>query len=146
MASSPPGAAPVPSGDPGSVGEPPPAGERKNLVHGGNEAFTCLRCGASVRPLQNGSVRNHCPECLWSLHLDQVPGDRADRCGSLMEPVGLEGSPSAGFTIVLRCTGCGAVRRNRASEDDPAQPDRWEALTELSTRAKYAPPRRRFRS
>jgi len=120
--------------------------ERKNLVPGGNEAFACLRCGASVKPLRNGTVRNHCPECLWSLHVDRVPGDRAERCGSLMQPVALEGSPTAGFDIVFRCTGCGAVRRNRSSEDDPAQPDRWEALTDLSTHANSAPPRRRLRS
>jgi hypothetical protein len=87
-----------------------------------------------VEPLKNGSPRNHCPECLWSLHVDRVPGDRAESCGGEMEPVELEGSSAAGFTIVFRCRRCGAVRRNRAAHDDPVQPDRWEALIALSQR------------
>ncbi len=112
---------------------------RKNPLPGGNEEFTCLRCGAPVRPLKNGSIRNHCPECLWSLHVDRVPGDRAEGCGGLLQPVGLEGSPSAGFTIVFRCERCGAERRNRAADDDPEQPDRWEVLVELSGRGHRSP-------
>ena len=31
--------------------------------------------------------RNHCPNCLISLHLDNEPGDRAADCGGQMEPV-----------------------------------------------------------
>ena len=31
--------------------------------------------------------RNHCPNCLTSLHLDNEPGDRAADCGGQMEPV-----------------------------------------------------------
>ena len=31
--------------------------------------------------------RNHCPNCLSSLHVDEEPGDRASDCGGIMEPV-----------------------------------------------------------
>jgi len=108
--------------------------ERKNLLPGGNDPFVCARCGAQVNALRNGSARNHCPECLWSLHVDRVPGDRAEVCRGAQEPVGLEGGASTGWTIVFRCVRCGAVRRNRAADDDPVQPDRWEALVALSAR------------
>ncbi len=61
-----------------------------------------------------------------------------------MEPVGLSGSDSTGWTILFRCARCGAERRNRAAHDDPAQPDRWEAIVELSTRGgEKRPPRKR---
>jgi hypothetical protein len=106
---------------------------RKNLLPGGNDPFTCRFCGARVRPLRNGSTRNHCPECLWSLHVDRVPGDRAEQCGGPMKPLGLQGSSAEGWTITFRCLHCGALRRNRAAHDDPEQPDRWELLVELST-------------
>lgn len=82
-----------------------------------NEAFTCLHCGAAVPP-QTGSCRNHCPECLWSLHVDQNPGDRAADCGGLMEPVAVELSGKKGRVLVHRCRSCGEVRRNRAAPDD----------------------------
>ncbi|MBI4583688.1 MAG: RNHCP domain-containing protein [Planctomycetes bacterium] len=108
---------------------------RKNFIGQGNDAFRCLHCGAPVSPLQTG-FRNHCPECLWSRHVDHLPGDRAQRCGGLMEPIALEGSESQGWDLVHRCLQCGAVRRNRAAVDDPVQPDRWERLIELSTRSR----------
>ena len=37
-------------------------------------AFTCVHCGAEVLPMGKSS-RNHCPFCLWSLHVDILPGD-----------------------------------------------------------------------
>jgi hypothetical protein len=123
--------------------EEPGAPERKNPLPGGNEAFVCRVCGASVRPLRNGSIRNHCPECLWSLHVDRVPGDRAEECVGPMRPIGLEGGAGTGWTIVFRCERCGAERRNRAAEDDPEQPDRWDRLVELSSRGPAAPGRPR---
>ncbi len=42
-----------------------------------NTAFVCQNCKREVLPIQNGSYRNHCPFCLFSLHVDgEVPGDR----------------------------------------------------------------------
>ncbi len=46
------------------------------------EVFTCKVCGRLVTPEGAGSGhRNHCPNCLTSLHLDVEPGDRAADCG-----------------------------------------------------------------
>lgn len=88
-----------------------------------------------MAPLQNGSYRSHCPECLWSRHVDIQPGDRAATCGGLMEPVALLGSVGKGWSLLHRCVDCGFERRNRTAEDDPAQPDRWDRLIEVSSRA-----------
>lgn len=106
--------------------------ERRNFLGRGNDAFDCGHCGERVLPLQAGGFRNHCPACLWSRHVDVVPGDRASTCGGLMEPRALEGTSTSGWVIVHRCVDCGAIRRNRAATDDPRQPDSVERLRELS--------------
>lgn len=43
-----------------------------------NQGFICQNCGESVLPLENGSFRNHCPQCLFSVHLDDAQGDNVD--------------------------------------------------------------------
>ncbi|MDQ5968548.1 MAG: hypothetical protein QG561_147 [Patescibacteria group bacterium] len=46
-----------------------------------NETFTCVHCGIQVSQHPTGSARNHCPVCLYSLHVDEsVPGDRLSDC------------------------------------------------------------------
>lgn len=107
---------------------------RRFTVQGTNEGFTCAHCGLAVQPLANGSVRNHCPACLHSLHVDVFPGDRASDCHGLLEPVGVERHPKKGWMIVHRCQTCGFVGRNKAALDDPAQPDDYAALVALSSR------------
>jgi len=107
---------------------------RRFTVQGTNEPFTCAHCGASVRPLRNGSVRNHCPVCLWSLHVDVNPGDRANACRAPMEPVGVEHTAKKGWVILHRCTACAFVGRNKAALDDPEQPDHYDEIVRLSTR------------
>lgn len=115
---------------------------RRFTVQGTNNAFTCANCGAQVRPLENGSVRNHCPACLHSLHVDIQPGDRASDCHGVMVPVGVEQSGKKGWIIVYRCRKCGLTGRNKAALDDPEQPDSWDALVRLSTRGREGPPDR----
>ncbi len=105
--------------------------DRTNFLGTGNDPFECLRCGTRVLPLVTG-FRNHCPACLWSRHVDDVPGDRQNACGGLMEPIDLEGSEGAGWFLVHRCVECGAVRRNRTAEKDPRQPDDWDRIIDLS--------------
>lgn len=83
-----------------------------------NTAFNCAHCGAAVLPLTNGSYRNHCPRCLCSLHVDNVPGDRASECLGLMKPVGVVQHSKKGWQIVHRCQACGAQKVNRAAPDD----------------------------
>ncbi len=59
-------------------------------THPCNDSFTCKVCGRPVVSAGSGSNhRNHCPNCLSSLHLDIEPGDRESDCGGIMEPVGV---------------------------------------------------------
>lgn len=93
-----------------------------------DSGFVCQNCGREVQPLRYTS-RNHCPFCLCSLHLDVNPGDRASDCGGIMDPVFSEPDPQKGFIITHKCRRCGALRRNRAADDD----DR-DMLIELTSR------------
>ncbi len=97
-----------------------------------NEGFMCAHCGMKVRPLTGGSCRNHCPFCLWSRHVDNVPGDRAAGCGGMMQPVAVEQDARRGWMIVHRCIRCGAVRRNRVFLGDPAQADSYSAMLRIA--------------
>lgn len=106
---------------------------RRFTHQGTNQGFVCAHCGAAVPPLQNGSVRNHCPRCLHSRHLDVFPGDRAADCGGLMVPVAVEHSAKKGWVIVHRCQACGHQGRNKAALDDPAGDD-YARIVELSVR------------
>lgn len=105
------------------------ARERKNPIRR-DEAFTCAHCGRGV-PAGGATVRDHCPWCLRSLHVDEVPGDRAAGCGGLMDPVGLEIGGRAEAVIRYRCRACGLEHRNRAAVD-AEPPDDPEALRGLA--------------
>ncbi|MCA3245750.1 MAG: RNHCP domain-containing protein [Azospirillum sp.] len=78
------------------------------------EDFVCVRCGARVA---GDGYTNHCPACLWSLHVDVHPGDRAESCGGAMRPVAVE-DKGGKRTITHRCEKCGAERRCRTSPGD----------------------------
>ena len=80
------------------------------------EDFICEHCGAEV---VGSGYTNHCPKCLWSKHVDINPGDRAEKCGGMMEPIEIE-FKSGGFDIVHQCQRCGAVKKNKADENDDA--------------------------
>ena len=88
--------------------------------------FVCAHCGKTVEPLGFTS-RNHCPFCLWSLHLDENPGDRASDCGGLMEPVSAEPDPKRGFVITHRCTKCGAISATFESNEGLADRNAFTA-------------------
>jgi len=83
-----------------------------------NAGFICAFCGADVKLLTNGSYRNHCPRCLHSLHVDNLPGDRNSDCRGLMKPVGIRYHSKKGWQIVHRCQTCGAEKVNRTAPDD----------------------------
>lgn len=102
-----------------------------------NDGFVCEHCDAAVRPLESGSCRNHCPQCLHSKHLDDVPGDRAASCGGLMECIAVQHDARRGWMLVHRCMSCGTVKRNRAALDDPAQPDDFDALLRVARSVAY---------
>jgi len=96
-----------------------------------DNSFVCEHCGKEVKPLGYSS-RNHCPFCLWSKHLDINPGDRANECGGLMEPIRVELSPKKGYVIVHKCTKCGEEHRNRAANEAKVQPDDVKLLIKLT--------------
>jgi hypothetical protein len=81
------------------------------------ENFVCEHCKASV---QGDGFTNHCPYCLWSKHVDVDPGDRAEHCHGMMEPVGIEGS-SPEYRLVHRCLMCGTKRQVRLSSNDDTE-------------------------
>jgi len=80
-----------------------------------NTSFICEHCGKKVLPVTNGSYRNHCPFCLYSKHLDIIPGDRQNSCKGLMKPIGLDYSGKKGFVLIHQCTICKAVRKNKVA-------------------------------
>ena len=82
-----------------------------------DEEFICENCGKKVSKL-GYTCRNHCPHCLHSKHLDINPGDRAEDCHGILEPISLETNSKKGYVIVFKCKKCGAIRKNKAAEDD----------------------------
>ena len=81
--------------------------------------FRCKRCGFVISQEGAGSAhRNHCPQCLHSVHLDNVPGDRAADCGSIMEPVAVWVRTNGEWALIHRCRGCGKLSSNRVAADD----------------------------
>jgi len=78
------------------------------------ENFVCENCGEEV--IGNGYT-NHCPQCLWSKHVDINPGDRAADCSGMMEPVSLEFTNGA-FSITHKCVECGHIKKNTISQGD----------------------------
>ena len=86
------------------------------------ESFTCSVCGTLVVPEGAGTRhRNHCPNCLSSIHVDDEPGDRASLCKGIMEPVSVWVRKGGEWAIIHRCKACGALSSNRiAADDNPA--------------------------
>ena len=103
------------------------------LFQKNDSGFICAHCGKAVEPLSVTS-RNHCPFCLWSLHVDINPGDRACACGGGMEPISARPNPKSGFVILHRCTKCGALRPNKAAYGVKNQPDSVKALIALTAK------------
>lgn len=79
--------------------------------------FVCVNCGKQVEKL-NVTSRNHCPYCLHSLHVDIVPGDRANPCKGILKPIAIETSAKKGYVIVFKCDKCGEITRNKSADDD----------------------------
>jgi hypothetical protein len=81
--------------------------------------FRCKRCGFVISHEGAGSAhRNHCPQCLHSVHVDETPGDRAAVCGSIMEPVAVWVRANGEWAVIHRCKNCGKLSSNRVAADD----------------------------
>jgi len=99
-----------------------------------SQFFECLNCHKQIKNSALGTAnRNHCPECLWSKHVDlNISGDRESKCLQAMKPMGLtfkrEGLDKWGkekqgeLMLVHQCCGCNKVSINRiAGDDDPSE-------------------------
>lgn len=98
--------------------------------------FTCRHCGFVVAWDGGGTGhRNHCPNCLHSVHLDVEPGDRDADCGGIMEPISVWVRKGGEWAVVHRCRDCGSLSSNRiAADDNPA------LLISVAMRPIAAPP------
>lgn len=78
------------------------------------EDFTCAQCGAANK---GDGYTNHCYRCLYSLHVDDDPGDRACACHGLMKPVGAQ-QLGGRIVILHECMSCGAIKRCKSVDRD----------------------------
>jgi hypothetical protein len=74
----------------------------------------CEHCGALVK---GRGYTDHCPNCLYSKHVDVNPGDRASSCGGLMRPVGVYHNRKS-FIIAYECEKCHAKKNVIAASGD----------------------------
>ena len=81
-----------------------------------DEEFICENCGSKVEKL-NYSARDHCPFCLYSKHVDILPGDRKNECCGLLKPIGIEKYKNT-FKIIYRCSKCHIIHKNIMANDD----------------------------
>lgn len=89
---------------------------RKNFYGKGNDFFVCEYCNQNVSKL-SGGYRNHCTNCLYSKHVDNVSGDRQAECKNLMAPASVQLDSKKGWVITHQCP-CGHKKRNRVAADD----------------------------
>jgi len=115
---------------PDEIGRPRP----KRTENG--DVFRCRHCRQEIgRDAPGTAHRNHCPLCLWSVHVDDRPGDRSAGCDGGMEPIAIWVRPLGEWSIVHRCGTCHAVRVNRVAGDDSEF-----ALLSLAARPMAQPP------
>lgn len=100
-----------------------------------NQGFICINCGKKVLPIKKGSYRNHCPFCLFSLHVDEKPGDRACECRGLMEPRKIIYNSKKGYQIIHKCKKCGIEKANIIC-DDLTQPDNYDLILKIMSNVK----------
>ncbi|MEU8737605.1 RNHCP domain-containing protein [Streptomyces halstedii] len=98
----------------------------KDVLHGngrhrGND-FRCVGCRLDVSLDVPGTThRNHCPNCLASLHVDhRIPGDRASDCGGRMAALSLTVRPDGEWMLIHQCLSCDELSANRIAGDDNA--------------------------
>jgi predicted RNA-binding Zn-ribbon protein involved in translation (DUF1610 family) len=78
------------------------------------ENFTCENCNMEVI---GSGYTNHCPQCLWSKHIDVFPGDRGEKCRGLMKPIALLIKKKQ-YVIAFQCMKCGQEHTNKCTEGD----------------------------
>ena len=81
-----------------------------------DENFICEHCNNNVNRL-GYTARDHCPNCLYSKHVDINPGDRANECKGLLKPIGIEKFKDT-YKIIYKCEKCGRLHKNKMADDD----------------------------
>ncbi len=81
-----------------------------------DEEFVCENCGSKVEKL-NYTARDHCPYCLYSKHVDIMPGDRSNDCLGLLKPIGIEKFKNT-YKILYKCEKCKTNHKNIMANDD----------------------------
>ena len=90
-----------------------------------DEKFICENCGNNVEKL-NYTARDHCNLCLYSKHVDIMPGDRQNECKGLLKPIGIEKFKDT-YKIIYKCLKCGMIHKNIMAKDDD-----FDKIIELS--------------
>jgi len=78
------------------------------------ENFICMNCKTFV---EGDGYTNHCPECLWSKHVDINPGDRLSDCCGMMKPIKIVNKGDV-FSVIQKCEKCGHERKNKLVKGD----------------------------
>ena len=78
------------------------------------EDFVCEICGTKVK---GTGYTDHCPNCLFSKHVDISPGDRKEGCNGLMEPISVT-KRKGKWQILYHCRKCGYKRFNKVAPED----------------------------
>ena len=90
-----------------------------------DEEFVCENCNKMVKKL-NYSARDHCNYCLYSKHVDIMPGDRQNTCHGLLKPIGIEKYKNT-YKIIYKCEKCHLTHKNIMANDD-----NFDKIIELS--------------
>jgi len=91
-----------------------------------DQEFVCENCGKKVGKLIYSS-RDHCNYCLYSKHIDIMPGDRLNKCMGLLKPIGIEKYKDT-YKIIYKCEKCGEIHKNIIAKDD-----NYDEIINLST-------------
>ena len=81
-----------------------------------DENFTCENCKNDVFQL-GYTARDHCPHCLYSKHVDILPGDRMNNCQGLLKPIGIEKFKDT-YKVIYKCNRCNQLHKNIMAKDD----------------------------
>ena len=87
--------------------------KRFNMI---DEEFICENCGRKIKKL-GYTARDHCNFCLYSKHVDILPGDRKNTCLGLLKPIRIEKYKDS-FKIIYKCDKCHMIHKNIMASDD----------------------------
>lgn len=79
------------------------------------EDFVCSVCSYHV---QGTGYTNHCPNCLYSLHVDTHPGDRQEQCHGIMKPIDIVTQGGSPVDVIHQCQRCHVIKTNKLDDKD----------------------------